>query len=299
MPCELLPWEKSPKFRRARPTGQANRPSRMRAGNSISAALQQTPGFMIRILQLQNFEAFYPYFEALKLSPLEYAILVTVRDNKAVTQSELAAVLKMQLPNLVKILSRMEETGVLKRKRSTRDKRAVELSLSAAGERRADEASRLGETLQCADAFRAQQARASRLSPDAGAAGRSAQERILRRERLSAGAADPFGRRIVVQRRHRARAPRQHRALVDVALVGDLAAVDGRRLGQQQRARGVTGRVAALRLQLCKALRDRGCEPCRGRSRLSHRHCRTGRHAPGRPRCSETPGSGPHRRHGR
>ena len=109
-------------------------------------ALQQTPGFLVRILQLQNFEAFYPYFEALKLSPLEYAILVAVRDNKAVTQSELAGVLKMQLPNLVKILSRMEETGVLKRKRSTRDKRAVELSLSAAGERRADEASRLGQS---------------------------------------------------------------------------------------------------------------------------------------------------------
>ena len=109
-------------------------------------ALRQTPGFMIRILQLQNFEAFYPYFEALKLSPLEYAILVAVRDNKTVTQSELAGVLKMQLPNLVKILSRMEETGVLKRKRSTRDKRAVELSLSAAGERRADEASRLGQS---------------------------------------------------------------------------------------------------------------------------------------------------------
>ena len=108
-------------------------------------ALQQTPGFMIRILQLQNFEAFYPYFESLKLSPLEYAILVAVRDNKTVTQSELAGVLKMQLPNLVKILSRLEETGILKRKRSARDRRAVELSLSAAGERRADEASRLGE----------------------------------------------------------------------------------------------------------------------------------------------------------
>jgi DNA-binding MarR family transcriptional regulator len=117
------------------------------AGRELDlTALQQTPGFMIRILQLQNFEAFFPYFDALKLSPLEYAILVTVRDNRAVTQSELAAVLKMQLPNLVKILSRMEETGVLKRKRSTRDKRAVELSLSAAGERRADEASRLGQS---------------------------------------------------------------------------------------------------------------------------------------------------------
>jgi DNA-binding MarR family transcriptional regulator len=108
-------------------------------------ALRQTPGFMIRILQLQNFEAFYPYFESLKLSPLEYAILVTVRDNKTVTQSELAAVLKMQLPNLVKILSRMEESGILRRKRSARDRRAVELSLSAAGQKRADEASRLGE----------------------------------------------------------------------------------------------------------------------------------------------------------
>ncbi len=106
--------------------------------------LQQTPGFMIRILQLENFEAFYPHFQQLKLSPVEYAILVTLRDNDAVTQSELAGVLKMQLPNLVKILSRMEEAGTIRRKRSARDKRAVELSLSAAGRKRADEASRLG-----------------------------------------------------------------------------------------------------------------------------------------------------------
>ena len=107
-------------------------------------ALRQTPGFMIRILQLLNFEAFYRHFESLKLSPVEYAILIIVRDNKTVTQSELAAVLKMHLPNLVKILFVMEEAGIMKRKRSARDKRAVELSLSAAGQRRADEAGRLG-----------------------------------------------------------------------------------------------------------------------------------------------------------
>jgi DNA-binding MarR family transcriptional regulator len=110
------------------------------------SALRQTPGFMIRILQLQNFEAFYRHFDALDMSPIEYSILVTVRDNNTVTQSELAAVLKMQLPNLVKILSKMEDAGILKRKRSARDKRAVELSLSAAGQKRASEASRLGET---------------------------------------------------------------------------------------------------------------------------------------------------------
>src|SRR5258707_12237211 len=112
------------------------------------SALQQTPGFMIRILQLLNFEAFYRHFESLELSPVEYAILITVRDNKTVTQSELAAVLKMHLPNLVKILSGMEEAGIMKRKRSVRDKRAVELSLSASGQRRADEASPLGEIIK-------------------------------------------------------------------------------------------------------------------------------------------------------
>jgi DNA-binding MarR family transcriptional regulator len=110
------------------------------------SALQQTPGFMIRILQLLNFEAFFRHFRSLELSPVEYSILMTVRDNEAVTQSELAAVLKMRLPNLVKILSVMEEAGILRRKRSARDKRAVELSLSAAGQKRADEARRLGET---------------------------------------------------------------------------------------------------------------------------------------------------------
>ena len=71
--------------------GAPDRPSRKRAGNSTSPRCSKPREFMIRILQLQNFEAFYPYFESLQLSPLEYAILVTVRDNKTVTQSELAA----------------------------------------------------------------------------------------------------------------------------------------------------------------------------------------------------------------
>ena len=179
MPCELLPMGRIAKVSTRRGNGGA-KAAGPDAGRELDlTALQQTPGFLIRILQLQNFEAFYPYFETLKLSPLEYAILVAVRDNKTVTQSELAAVLKMQLPNLVKILSRMEETGVLKRKRSTRDKRAVELSLSRGGRAARRRGQPARRELQCADAFRAQQARAGRFSPDAGAAGRRAQERIL------------------------------------------------------------------------------------------------------------------------
>ena len=108
-------------------------------------ALRQTPGFMIRILQLLNFEAFYRHFESLKLSPVEYAILIMVRDNKTVTQSELAAVLKMHLPNLVKILAAWRRPASWKRKRSARDKRAVEFRSARPGSGGPTKASRLGE----------------------------------------------------------------------------------------------------------------------------------------------------------
>jgi DNA-binding MarR family transcriptional regulator len=128
--------------RRASTAGSSNDQASSRLELS---ALQETPGFMIRIFQLQIFERFYPFFSKLSMSPAEYAILLIVRDNASVTQSELAALLRMQLPNLVKILSVMEKQGTIGRKRSTRDKRAVELSLTAAGQKRAKEANGLGD----------------------------------------------------------------------------------------------------------------------------------------------------------
>ncbi len=107
-------------------------------------ALQQTPGFMIRILQLQIFEAFFAFFAPLGLSPAEQSILMVVHDNPSVTQTEVAGALKIQLPNLVKILAKLESGGILLRTRSTRDKRAVELSLTPDGRKLADEAATRG-----------------------------------------------------------------------------------------------------------------------------------------------------------
>jgi DNA-binding MarR family transcriptional regulator len=106
-------------------------------------ALQQTPGFMIRILQLHIFEEFFAYFANTGFSPAEHSVLVTVRDNPSITQSELAAVLRIQLPNLVKILGKLEAAGFLRRKRSTKDKRAVELTLTAHGREAAELASKM------------------------------------------------------------------------------------------------------------------------------------------------------------
>jgi DNA-binding MarR family transcriptional regulator len=108
-------------------------------------ALQRTPGFMIRILQIQIFEEFFGHFSAAGFSPAEHSVLITIRDNPFVTQSEVAIALRIQLPNLVKILLKLETKGFIKRKRSTRDKRAVELVLTTRGEQVAAEAAKMAD----------------------------------------------------------------------------------------------------------------------------------------------------------
>lgn len=108
-------------------------------------ALQQTPGFMIRILQIQIFEEFFSYFSSLGISPAEHSSLIVIRDNPWATQSEIAGALRIQLPNFVKILLKLEADGLIKRRRSSKDKRAVELTLTAKGEGAARQASEMAK----------------------------------------------------------------------------------------------------------------------------------------------------------
>jgi hypothetical protein len=68
----------------------------------------------------------------------------------------------------------------------------------------------------------------------------------------------------------------QHRALVDVALVGDLARVEARRLGEHQRARRALRRTRAFVAQCAQHAGDAfgqrlGCERC-GLRAGKHQH---------------------------
>ncbi|MFB6461653.1 MarR family winged helix-turn-helix transcriptional regulator [Bradyrhizobium tunisiense] len=96
-------------------------------------ALQRTPGFMLRLAQLKFFEGFYEEFAALGLTPATYAIFAIIRDNPGVPPSSIASVLRLRLPNLIKILNELESTGLIKRSRSKSDRRAVELMLTPKG----------------------------------------------------------------------------------------------------------------------------------------------------------------------
>jgi DNA-binding MarR family transcriptional regulator len=109
----------------------------------ILRALQRTPGFMLRLAQLKFFEGFYEEFAALGVTPATYAIFVVIRDNPGVPPSSLASLLRLRLPNLIKILNELESQGLLKRNRSKADRRAVELMLTPKGSKLIYEAARL------------------------------------------------------------------------------------------------------------------------------------------------------------
>ncbi|MBR0842334.1 MarR family transcriptional regulator [Bradyrhizobium liaoningense] len=108
-------------------------------------ALQRTPGFMLRLAQLKFFEGFYEEFAALGLTPATYAIFVVIRDNPGVPPSSLAGVLRLRLPNLIKILNELESSGFIKRNRSKSDRRAIELVLTPKGAKLIQEGARLTE----------------------------------------------------------------------------------------------------------------------------------------------------------
>src|ERR1044072_9553918 len=108
-------------------------------------APQRTPGFMLRLAQLKFFEGFYEEFAALGLTPATYAICAVIRDNPGVPPSSLASVLRLRLPNLIKILNELESSGFIKRNRSKSDRRAVELMLTPKGAKLIADGARLTE----------------------------------------------------------------------------------------------------------------------------------------------------------
>jgi len=108
-------------------------------------ALQKTPGFMIRLVQLKFFEGFYEHFAAAGLTPATYAILTVIRDNPGVPPSTLASLLRLKLPNLIKILNALESTAIIRRIRSKADRRAVELVLTAKGTKLIQDAAKATE----------------------------------------------------------------------------------------------------------------------------------------------------------
>lgn len=105
-------------------------------------------GYRLRRAQLSVFQKFLSVFEALKLRPVEYTVLVLIADNPGRKQTEIAEVLGIKRANFVPLVHGLEERGLVERIPSDADKRANALHLTQEGQTFMAHARSVHETME-------------------------------------------------------------------------------------------------------------------------------------------------------
>jgi len=90
-------------------------------------------GYAASRASIQLKKSFARHLGPLKLKAVEFSILVLVASNPRLNQKQLGAALDLSAPNLAVILDRLAERGLVERVRSTVDRRAQQLQLTASG----------------------------------------------------------------------------------------------------------------------------------------------------------------------
>jgi DNA-binding MarR family transcriptional regulator len=92
-------------------------------------------GFNLRIAQDASFRAFARKSGQKNIRPGRFAALMVLRDNPNITQSALGRAIARDKSSVTPLLQDLQRRGLVKRTRSTTDRRSVTLILTAAGER--------------------------------------------------------------------------------------------------------------------------------------------------------------------
>ena len=112
------------------------------------AVLTHLAGYNARRVELLLRQRFAERFKTLKLTRAEFSILMLTQSNEHVTQRELARVLGIPAPNLVKLIAALETRKLIARERDPQDRRALRLVLTAQGQTRTREALKQAEALE-------------------------------------------------------------------------------------------------------------------------------------------------------
>jgi DNA-binding MarR family transcriptional regulator len=95
--------------------------------------LRQIVGYNLRRAQIGLFKLFSESFSAVDIRPTQFSILVIIEANPGLKQSELSAALSVKRTNMVALLDRLEERGLIRREISPLDRRAHGLYLTEQG----------------------------------------------------------------------------------------------------------------------------------------------------------------------
>jgi DNA-binding MarR family transcriptional regulator len=120
---------------------QASRPSSQREARALKSPavdlsfLQASLGFNVRLLDVRLMKMFAASLTKFEVTPAEATVLHVIMANPDVSHGELAEMLFIQLPNMTKMLKRLEAEGLVDRLASATDRRRVVLSLTPKGRR--------------------------------------------------------------------------------------------------------------------------------------------------------------------
>ena len=99
--------------------------STYRAQNSIGYLVKRAHSLMLDVME--------PVLEERGFSFVQYVILAWLRDGIAVNPKEICAQYRHDSGAMTRVIDQLEERGLLERVRRDRDRRKVELQLTAAG----------------------------------------------------------------------------------------------------------------------------------------------------------------------
>jgi DNA-binding MarR family transcriptional regulator len=95
--------------------------------------LSDLAGFMLRLTQVQVYEAFFAAFDPRNIRPGRLGILVAIAGNPGIRQGVLADALHIKWSNMAKTVRLLESDGLIERRVPPSDRRAVELRLTRTG----------------------------------------------------------------------------------------------------------------------------------------------------------------------
>ncbi|PQO24750.1 MarR family transcriptional regulator [Rhodobacteraceae bacterium WD3A24] len=91
-------------------------------------------GFLLRLAQVQVFEAFFEDLGQYGLRPGEFSVLYVIHLNPGIRQGLLAQRLRIKRAHMTKMIRNFEERGLIARRTPDDDRRAIELRLTPEGE---------------------------------------------------------------------------------------------------------------------------------------------------------------------
>jgi DNA-binding MarR family transcriptional regulator len=120
------------------------------AGELDASRLTNLVGYAASRAAIKLRQVFSRHMAPLDLKVVEFSILMLVAQNAQVNQKQLGLALDISAPNLAVTLDRMVERGWVERVRSTKDRRAQHIHLTAAGAALVERAEKVAATMESA-----------------------------------------------------------------------------------------------------------------------------------------------------